>query len=106
MMMYRCFLELDVWPAQAVIKVDDTAPGIAEGVAAGSWTVGVAATGSPFGLSEEDTARLTQEDFAKRRDAAAQDLRAAGAHYVVDSIRDVPPLLDEIEARLAAGERP
>ena len=29
-----------------------------------------------------------------------------GAHFVVDSIADVIPLLDVIEARLAAGERP
>jgi phosphonoacetaldehyde hydrolase len=30
----------------------------------------------------------------------------SGAHYVVDSIADVPPLLDAIHHRLAAGERP
>jgi phosphonoacetaldehyde hydrolase len=30
----------------------------------------------------------------------------AGAHYVVDDIADVPPLIDEINARLARGERP
>jgi phosphonoacetaldehyde hydrolase len=106
MMMYRCFLDLEVWPAYAVVKVDDTVPGIAEGVAAGCWTVGVAATGSPFGLSEEDAAALAPDAFARRRDAAAQSLRAEGAHYVVDSIRDLPPLLDDIERRLAAGERP
>jgi hypothetical protein len=29
-----------------------------------------------------------------------------GAHYVVDGISDVPPVLDEINTRLAAGEHP
>jgi phosphonoacetaldehyde hydrolase len=30
----------------------------------------------------------------------------AAAHYVVDGIADVPPLIDDIKARLARGERP
>jgi hypothetical protein len=33
-------------------------------------------------------------------------MRQSGAHYVVDSIAGVPPVLDEINARLAAGDRP
>jgi phosphonoacetaldehyde hydrolase len=30
----------------------------------------------------------------------------SGAHYVVDDITGVAPCLDDIEARLARGERP
>jgi phosphonoacetaldehyde hydrolase len=30
----------------------------------------------------------------------------SGAHYVVDAITDIVPCLDDIEARLARGERP
>jgi phosphonoacetaldehyde hydrolase len=33
-------------------------------------------------------------------------MHQTGAHYVVDSIADVPPLLDQINAHLADGERP
>jgi phosphonoacetaldehyde hydrolase len=33
-------------------------------------------------------------------------MRQAGAHYVVNGIADVSPVLDEINVRLAAGERP
>jgi phosphonoacetaldehyde hydrolase len=29
-----------------------------------------------------------------------------GAHYVIDSIADLIPCLDDIEARIARGERP
>ncbi|EBU7498160.1 phosphonoacetaldehyde hydrolase, partial [Salmonella enterica subsp. enterica serovar Typhi] len=29
--MYKCFLDLDVWPASSVVKVDDTGVGIDEG---------------------------------------------------------------------------
>ena len=106
LMAYRCFIELEVWPAWAVVKVDDTAPGIGEGISAGCWAVGVATTGSPFGLSAEDAAALPPDQFAARREAAAAELRGAGAHYIIDSVRDLPALLDEIERRVTAGERP
>jgi len=33
-------------------------------------------------------------------------MRQSGAHYVVDSIADIMPCMDDIEARLARGERP
>jgi phosphonoacetaldehyde hydrolase len=31
---------------------------------------------------------------------------AEGAHYVVDSVAELLPVLDQIQARLARGERP
>jgi phosphonoacetaldehyde hydrolase len=51
LMMYRCFADLGVYPPACVVKVDDTTPGIDEGIAAGTWTVGVAASGNEVGLS-------------------------------------------------------
>jgi phosphonoacetaldehyde hydrolase len=106
LMMYRCFLELDVDPAWACVKVDDTPPGIAEGVAAGCWTVGVALTGNECGLSLAELAACSAEERAAHRARAAWALRAAGAHVVVDGIADLPPVLEEIAARVARGERP
>lgn len=106
MMMYRCFLELGVHPAHAVIKVDDTPPGIGEGVAAGSWAVGVALTGNECGLSLEELRAAPPAEVAARRAKAAWALRAAGAHYVVDGIAELPALAAEIAARVARGERP
>jgi len=37
---------------------------------------------------------------------ACQRLYQAGAHYVVDAIDNVLPVLDDINARLLRGERP
>lgn len=105
-MMYKAFLELDVWPAWACVKVDDTEVGIAEGLAAGAWTVGVSVTGNGFGLSLADTLSLSPDAFAARREAAARRLTAAGAHYVVDGVAGLEPVLWAIEGRLARGERP
>lgn len=106
LMMYRCFLDLAVWPASAVVKVDDTAPGIAEGVAAGSWTVGVATTGNAFGATMAEQRALSPEAYAERRAAACRELEAAGADYVIDGVADLPELLAAIEARAGRGSRP
>ena len=106
LMMYRCFVELAVWPAAAVVKVDDTAPGIEEATAAGSWAVGVAMSGNAVGLAPEELARLDAGEKAQVRERAAAELRGSGAHYVIDTVADLLPVVDEISDRLAAGEEP
>ncbi len=106
LMMYRCFLDLAVWPAAAVVKVDDTAPGIEEATAAGSWAVGVAMSGNAVGLSPEELAGLDSDTTERLRERASADLRAAGAHYVIDTVADLLPVIESIDARLAAGDTP
>jgi phosphonoacetaldehyde hydrolase len=106
LMMYRCFVELGVWPAAACVKVDDTAPGVAEGLAAGAWTVGVALSGNASGLSRQQLAELTHKRLAETRARAYAELATAGAHVVIDSVADLMPVLDDFQARLERGERP
>jgi phosphonoacetaldehyde hydrolase len=106
LMMYRTFLDLSVWPALSVVKVDDTGVGIAEGLNAGCWTVAVAVSGNAFGLNPAETAALTPTEHAAMKAKAYADLRRTGAHYVIDSVADIDWVLDEIEGRIARGERP
>ena len=106
LMMYKCFVDLGVWPASAVVKVDDTAPGIQEGTAAGCWTVGVALSGNAVGLARDELAALPADEVERLRDRATADLRAAGAHDVIDTVADLLPVIDQIDARLAAGDLP
>ncbi|KTR03193.1 phosphonoacetaldehyde hydrolase [Aureimonas ureilytica] len=106
MNMYRTFLELGVWPAWRTVKVDDTGVGIEEGVHAGCWTVGVALSGNEAGLSLAELAALSQDERAALRQRARAALQAHGAHVVIDSVADLLPVIDEIEARITRGERP
>lgn len=99
-------LALAIGDVRHCVKVDDTEPGIAEGLRAGMWTVGLSASGNAVGLSAEDWQALDPAQQAARRAPAEAMLRAAGAHYVIDTLADLPAVLDAIEARLAAGERP
>ncbi|MBI2827579.1 MAG: phosphonoacetaldehyde hydrolase [Planctomycetia bacterium] len=105
-MIYRNMEALGVYPAAAVLKVGDTVPDIEEGRNACAWSVGVARTGSAVGLSAEDLAALPAAEQHKRVEAARAKLLAAGAHAVIDSVAELPRLVEEIEARLARGERP
>ncbi len=99
-------INLEVWPVQACVKVDDTIPGIEEGLNAGMWTVGLAISGNEVGLQLHDWEALAEEEQQVRRELAYRRMNMSGAHYVVDTIADLMPCLDDIEARLARGERP
>lgn len=98
--------ELGVSGVQSCIKVDDTAVGIAEGRNAGMWTVAVAVSGNELGLSLEEWQALTDEQQQARSLQARQRLAASGAHYVIDSVAELPEVIDHINQRLAAGEQP
>ncbi|MGF1563263.1 MAG: phosphonoacetaldehyde hydrolase [Geminicoccaceae bacterium] len=106
LMLYRCMLDLGAWPSRLVVKVDDTEVGIEAGLNAGCWTVGVALTGNACGLSLEELSQLAPEELAAASALAEAKLYAAGAHYVIDGIADLLPVIDRIEGRLARGERP
>jgi phosphonoacetaldehyde hydrolase len=106
LMMYRCFADLGVYPPHSVVKIDDTEPGISEGLAAGCWTVGLSVTGNAMGLSEEEWQALPASEQTERRKSAETLLRDTGAHYVIDGVADLLPVIQDIEARLARGERP
>jgi phosphonoacetaldehyde hydrolase len=106
LMLWKALLDMGVWPASRVVKVDDTPVGIEEGLNAGCWTVGVALTGNAFGLNAKETAALVDDAFEQKRTAAYAELTRAGAHFVIDGVGDLLPVIDEIEGCIARGERP
>jgi phosphonoacetaldehyde hydrolase len=95
--MYQCFIDLQVWPAASVVKVDDTPPGIAEGVNAGCLTVGVALSGNIVGRTTQELAELPTADVQTLRAKATEVLRAAGAQHIIDTVADLPDLLIRLD---------
>lgn len=100
LMLWKMLAELGVWPVSAVVKVDDATVGIEEGLNAGCWTVGVSASGNGVGLGLTEYRALPEAERVARTETAAAELRAAGAHFVIDTVADLPSVLD----RIAAGE--
>ncbi len=105
-MLLRAMEQMRVFPPSAVVKVGDTAADIEEGLNAGTWTVGVTNTGNYVGLDRAEMAALPADQKARLIRGACDRLRDAGAHYLIGSIAELPPVLDEIEISLALGERP
>ncbi len=97
---------LDVYPMSCVLKVDDTPVGITAGRNAGAWTVGVVASGNEVGLSYENYEGLTQELRASMLDEARSRLASAGAHYLIDTIADLPTVVARVNHRIAHREMP
>jgi phosphonoacetaldehyde hydrolase len=98
LMIYKACAELGVWPLSRVIKVDDAEAGIAEGRAAGCFTVGVAASGNGIGLSRALLAALDPKERARRVKAAGDSLMAAGADLFVETVADLVPALGGVLA--------
>jgi phosphonoacetaldehyde hydrolase len=105
-MCYRNQIDLNVYPGEVCVKIGDTVPDIEEGLNAGMWTIGVVKCGNEIGLSESEIAQLPAAELDARLKAGHKHLRYAGAHYTVDSLTEVPALLEAINTRLARGERP
>ena len=106
---YMCLqnvINLGVSPVEACVKIDDTRPGIEEGLNAGMWTIGLAISGNEIGMQLKDWKKLAKKEQQRLREGAYTRMYQSGAHYVVDSIADILPCLDDVEARLARGERP
>ena len=48
----------------------------------------------------------TAKQLTAIRSKVTPEFEDAGAHYVIDSVADLVPVLKDIERRLAAGKRP
>jgi phosphonoacetaldehyde hydrolase len=97
LMIYKACAEIGVWPLSRVVKVDDAEAGIAEGKAAGAFTVGVT-SGNQVGLSYEAFHALAAAERASRVQAARVSLLAAGADIVIESVADLIPALTRDKA--------
>ncbi len=105
-MIYHAAKHMGLYPLHTFIKVGDTPIDIAEAKAAGTWAVSIVATGNEIGLSQDALAALSKEEREQRFHAAHAKFKSLGADYIIDSVADLPSVIDHINQRLANGERP
>lgn len=102
-MIFRVMEQLGVYPPSAVVNVGDTVPDIKSGLAAGCWSIGVCDSSSMTGLSVQELAELSPDERARRIEKTAELFRAAGAHAVIETIADLPELLDRLQGKTLAA---
>jgi phosphonoacetaldehyde hydrolase len=85
-----------------IVKIDDTIPGIEEGLNAGAWTIMVLESGNALGLTQIEAAKLTSTEKQSRLKLAKSQADKL-AHYTVQSIAEVPEVLDKIDNLIKQG---
>jgi len=92
---------------KSVVKCDDTVSGIGEALNAGCWGVGLVRYSNYMNINSlEEEATLSEAEIARRMAHTRKILEQSGAHYVIDSLVELPAVIDDINARLARGEKP
>lgn len=99
-MIYRNMIDLAVPSVQSVVKYGDTIADIKEGVNAGVWTVGVILGSNEMGLTQEETEKLPAEELNRRMAAVRKRMYMAGAHYVVNTIAELPEIIEIINHKM------
>jgi phosphonoacetaldehyde hydrolase len=101
-MMFRIMETVGVYPSYTVVKVGDTVPDIEEGRNAGVWSVGVTRSSSAVGCTEEELAALSEPQRQAKLDDARRQFLDAGAHAVIDSLAELPSLVDQVAISLGS----
>lgn len=105
-MIYSCMQSLSVYPPTAVVNVGDTQVDVESGRNAGVWSIGVAISGNEVGLSLDEVKNLDKASYQRCAQKAQEALKSAGAHYVIDSVAELPQIIRAIETRMKRGEKP
>lgn len=100
-MIFRVMERLGIYPPSAVVNVGDTIPDILSGLAAGCWSVGVCDSSSLTGIPPEDFSRMSPGEQVERTAKTAEAFRKAGAHAVINTISELPALIEKFESRTA-----
>ena len=98
-MIFRAMEASGVYPPSSVVKVGDTPADIAEGVNAGAWSVGVVASSSEVGLTEDAWRALPDGDRRAISDAVRAKFERAGAHATIETLAELPSLIEDLERR-------
>ncbi|MFN7627376.1 MAG: phosphonoacetaldehyde hydrolase [Pirellula sp.] len=95
---FRAAESLGIFPMNRVAIVDDSIAGIHAGRNAGCWTIAVTVTGNAVGLAPNQLERLDSKTRQLAIESATRKFIDAGAHAVIESVADLPGLLDSSQS--------
>ena len=96
-MIFRLMQQLNVYPPSSVIKIGDTVADIKAGLAAGCWSIGVCNSSSVSGQALAEYEALSEEEKMHRNQQTASVFEQAGCHAVINTISELPVLVDRIQ---------
>ena len=62
--------------------------------------------GNYVGMTEDQMKKMDPKQLSNKVELARKSLYKAGCHFVIDTIKDLPPVVEEINKRLAMGLSP
>jgi phosphonoacetaldehyde hydrolase len=98
-MIYDCMRALNVQRPRQVLVVGDTALDVIAARNGGCMSVGVAGSGNEVGLDETEWNALELRERNARLANAHRNLRDAGADFVIDTLCDLPLVIQRIAER-------
>ena len=99
-MVYRNMIDLAIPSTDSVLKYGDTIADIREGVNANVWTVGVVMGSNELALTQSEVLAMPAHELEQRKAEVRRRMTEAGAHYVVDTIAELPEVIDCINSRM------
>lgn len=95
-MIYKNMIDLAIPSVDNVVKVGDTIADIKEGVNAKVWSIGIITGSNEMGITEEEYNRRTSDELAALKQEVRERMMAAGAHFVLDNITELPACIEKI----------
>jgi phosphonoacetaldehyde hydrolase len=96
-MLHKNLARMEINDVRNVIKVGDTIVDIQEGLRAGCLSVGVIKGSSMLGMTAVEVAALSAAELDLKMRQIRYEMMTAGAHYVINSIDELPWLIDSLK---------
>lgn len=95
-MIYKNMIDLAIPSVDNIVKVGDTIADIREGLNAKVWSIGIITGSNEMGITEEEYNHRTPDELAALKQEVCERMMAAGAHFVLDNITELPACIEKI----------
>lgn len=99
-MIFENMKRLGLQDVRKIVKVGDTTSDIKEALHAGVWAVGVIIGSSEMGLSHQEFEAIDEKEKQHVIHATRQKFEAAGANFTIETMAQLPQLMNQIEQQL------